>query len=87
MQILTNTPLWVWGILLLLIYIGWQQQNDREVSGRAIVMLPFAMLIFSLFGVISAFGVSVNALGMWFLGYAIATLLAQKIHPFKRNAK
>lgn len=72
-QIFANTPVWVWGLLVALIALGYSQTRDRSASLVRITIMPVAMTAFSLWGTVSAFGPSVAVLGIW--SVAAATLL------------
>lgn len=55
-QIIHNTPLWVWGLLLALIALGVSQGVARTAGLRKVLILPAVMTGFSVFGMVSAFG-------------------------------
>jgi uncharacterized membrane protein len=57
-QILSNTPLWVWPLLAALIWLGLSQAKARTASFTRITVVPLAMTAFSLWGTVSAFGAS-----------------------------
>jgi uncharacterized membrane protein len=65
LQILTFTPIWVWGLLAALLVLGLSQARDRSASLKRIVIMPVAMTLFSLWGTISAFGATAAVLGIW----------------------
>lgn len=71
-QILINTPLWVWGLLALLLLLGFSQVRSRSVGLARITLLPLGLGAFSLYGTVSAFGASPTVLGSWL---AATTLL------------
>jgi uncharacterized membrane protein len=75
-QILINTPLWVWGLLAALLVLGFSQTRSRTVGLRRIILLPLGLGAFSLYGTISAFGTSPTVLGSWL---ATAVLLVMVI--------
>lgn len=75
LQILSFTPLWVWGLLIALLALGLSQTRDRSASLKRIVIMPVAMTAFSLWGTISAFGATAAVLGIWSVA-AAALLLA-----------
>ena len=54
-EILRHTPIWVWGILIGLIAIGSTMLRARTVSARRMVILPAAMLVYSLASIMAAF--------------------------------
>ncbi|HSV36339.1 MAG TPA: DUF6622 family protein [Ramlibacter sp.] len=64
-QILTNTPVWVWGLLAALLVLGFSQARARTASVARIALLPLGLGAFSLWGTISAFGASPAVLGSW----------------------
>jgi uncharacterized membrane protein len=74
-QIFSNTPVWVWGLLAALIALGISQARDRSASMRRIVLMPVAMTAFSLWGTVSAFGASTAVLGTWFSAAAALLLV------------
>ena len=47
-QILKNTPIWVWAILVFLIYFGVKQTADRDVKRYAVLFAPVGFFIFGL---------------------------------------
>jgi hypothetical protein len=49
--VLWNTPLWVWGVLAVLLALGLVQARNRKVSGLLILLLPATMIPLSLYGV------------------------------------
>jgi len=57
-QILANTPLWVWGLLVALLALGYSQARDRSASLVRITVMPVAMTTLSIWGTASAFGSS-----------------------------
>ena len=65
LQIISFTPLWVWGLLAALLALGYSQTRDRSASLNRIVIMPVAMTGFSLWGTISAFGATAAVLGIW----------------------
>ncbi|WP_436041500.1 DUF6622 family protein [Pseudoxanthomonas sp. LjRoot143] len=64
-QILTHTPLWVFGLFFGLVYLGYLQSRTRLVSRHRLIVLPVAMTGWSLFAVWSAFGAHPIALVAW----------------------
>ena len=77
-QIITRTPIWVWAILVLLVWVGLKQTLPRSVSLRRITVLPLVMVVLSLAGVFSAFGSGINALLAWGAGAAIAAAVVMQ---------
>ncbi|EAR59557.1 DUF6622 family protein [Neptuniibacter caesariensis] len=78
-EIIQNTPVWVFLIFGVLVVLGLFQAKTREVSVKAIFVLPLAMIIFSLFGVYSVFGLKLAVICLWGLGLSIMTLIGVKL--------
>jgi hypothetical protein len=57
-QILSNTPLWVWGLLAALMWLGLSQAKARSAGLARITVMPIAMTGLSIWGTVSAFGSS-----------------------------
>lgn len=55
-QILSNTPPWVWALLAALTWLGLSQARARTASLARITVMPVAMTGLSLWGTVSAFG-------------------------------
>jgi hypothetical protein len=71
MQILIHTPLWVFALFLLLLWLGMRRMwTGRERLSR-VTLLPLAMVGLSLYGVASAFGDSSLALAGWAAGVPV----------------
>lgn len=75
-QFLTHTPIYVWGILALLLYRGAVAMREREVPVSALFIIPVVMLALSLHDIGTRFGPSGFAPVLWALGALAAALLA-----------
>lgn len=71
-QIVSNTPLWVWGLLLALFWLGTNQLMMRTASLGRVVRMALLMAAFSLYGTVSASGSSPGAIAAWVA--AVATV-------------
>ncbi len=71
-QIITRTPVWVWALLVLLVWVGLKQSLPRTVSLRRITVLPLIMVGLSLAGILTAFGSSHSTLLAWAAAAAVA---------------
>lgn len=71
-QIITHTPLWVWAILGLLLWLGLRQSAPRSVSVRQTTVLPLGMVGLSLAGMFTAFGAGSPAVVAWASALAVA---------------
>jgi len=81
LAILTHTPLWVYLLFGVLLILGWMQSRDRKVSYARAFMLPCMMIIFSIYGVASAFGMSIGVIS-WSLGMMVMMALGIRIKAF-----
>jgi hypothetical protein len=74
-EIMKHTPVWVFFLFAALVYLGILQTMQRTVSIMRLALLPAAMLDYSIYGVVSAFGATANALALWLAGFAAAIAL------------
>ena len=80
-SILQHTPVWVWGLLLVLVALGLIQAVPRSVTLRRATLPPLALASLSLWGVVSVFGDGL-ALAAWAGGVVVAaTLLLRRRTP------
>jgi hypothetical protein len=75
-QIITHTPIWVWALLALLVYFGYQQTKSRTIGLRRAAIIPVILTALSIYGTLSAFGSSPLAILAWL---AAATALATTV--------
>lgn len=85
MKILSHIPLWVFILFFVLVVLGFSQNRDRYIPLWRASILPVAMLIYSLYGVISSFGVTTTTLGLWAVGIVVA-LIANIFLKYPRDA-
>lgn len=78
-EILIYTPHWVFGLLAILIVFGIMQARTRQVPVQVALILPFAMLVLSLSGVLRYVGLQLPALACWLVGIAAFTALSVKL--------
>lgn len=65
LHILLRTPLWVWALLALLLWLGWTQSRPRRTGLARSALMPVAMTGLSLYGLLSAFGAASHVLLAW----------------------
>jgi len=78
-RVLGHTPAWVYGLFVALLLLGLQQARDRRVGARRAFALPAAMVVLSLAGVGSSFGLAPVPLAMWALGLVAVTALGCRL--------
>lgn len=71
LQILQHTPVWVFGLLIGLIFLGYSQTKTRKISMRRLAILPITMLCLSVTGVWSTFGENPLGFIAWLSGISI----------------
>ncbi|WP_421847041.1 DUF6622 family protein [Marinomonas sp.] len=81
LSILTHTPMWVWLLLILLVYLGIKQSLDRNVPKNKAFIFPIVMIVFSLHGVISSFGGAFDSLLFWSVSFIATLLISVLIFP------
>lgn len=79
-QIVANTPVWVWGLLVALLALGFSQARSRTIGWTRIVLPPLGLGAFSLWGTFSAFGGSAAVLGTWFAAAVVLTLMVTRLN-------
>jgi hypothetical protein len=55
-QIIIHTPIWVWALLTLLLWLGVKQSLPRQTSLLKTAVMPLVLTGLSLYGTVSAFG-------------------------------
>lgn len=73
--ILHQVPHWVWILLLALILIGSAQAVPRRRTVRSATLIPLAMVLLSLYGVLSVFPQQAMPVLTWGIGLAISASL------------
>jgi Family of unknown function (DUF6622) len=85
-QIVRHTPLWVFTLLLALLVLGYKASRMRTTLRGRVAILPVAMILLSVHGVVSAFGYHLAAIVTWFGGLGLAILLNQQLLRLPRGA-
>lgn len=74
-EILKRTPPWVFVLFFVLLAYGYSQSKSRTVSRSGIAVLLVVMIVLSLFGLLSAFGVAPVGLVSWGIGVGVSVWL------------
>jgi hypothetical protein len=77
-QMMTNTPHWVWGLLVVLLWQGLKQTLPRTASLKRITLMPVAMTALSLYGTVSAFGATPAVLLVWLGAASVMAMVVQQ---------
>ena len=78
-DIVHNTPAWVWGLFAALMALGISQMFPRRAGQWRTALMPVTMTVFALFGLVSAFagaGQAAMTAVAWLLGVVLCTALA-----------
>lgn len=76
--ILEKTPVWVFILFGILLMFGYVQSRDRTLSYRQALLMPYAMFLFSLYGVLASFGWAYTLL-LWVVGIAGGIFLGMRL--------
>lgn len=82
-ETIIHTPMWVFILFLGLLYLGYSQTKDRQIKAKRVFILPVGMVFLSLFGLYSAFGLTLFSLGFWVLGLTLSFVLGLKFIDIK----
>jgi hypothetical protein len=76
-EIVSHTPLWVWGILAAITLFGLHQMRDHEIPRARLLLAPLGLGGYSLWGASAVFGI--DAAAAWLAGMALALALNHKL--------
>lgn len=76
LEILQNTPLWVYLLFITLLVFGLKQTKTRTAPKTLLLILPIAMIIYSLVDMIINIGFYGQRLALWSTGTIAAWLFA-----------
>ncbi len=85
-RIISNTPIWVWGLLLALLALGFSQTRARLAGLHRLLILPLAMTGIALSGMLSGFGAAPLMLLIWIAAASIGTwrVIRRPLPPLTR---
>jgi hypothetical protein len=78
-NILTHTPLWVWGLLALLIALGYSQTKTRQVGIARVALLPIVFTALALSSLYASFGANGAVFAAWAIGFIVAVAAMQAL--------
>jgi len=82
-QILINTPLWVWALLGLLLWLGWRDLRTRTIAPGRLAILPAVAGSISLFNVLTSAQPTLSV-PAWLIALAAAAPLGWPIGRRRR---
>lgn len=83
-QILSNTPAWVFALFLALLVLGLMQTRTRTVRKIPALLLPAGMIALSLAGINSSFGFRPVPLASWTAALALAVAVGHALFRDER---
>jgi len=81
LDIIYKTPIWVFGLLIGLLVLGWQQTRSREITQRVALFLPLGMIALSLSGIISSFYFNSLFIVFWMVGVVLSIFATPFLLP------
>ncbi len=75
MQILSHTPVWVWGLLAALVALGWSQTRQRQVAPARLLLLPLGLCGLGLWSMAPSFRALPLAALVWLVAGGAGLLL------------
>lgn len=73
MQIISETPTYAWLLLVFLLWGGWKSRKDYIISWKSLLIMPAAMLFWSIYSIIDRH--SSVAIFLWVLSLAVGIWL------------
>jgi len=74
-QIIIHTPVWVWALLALLLWLGIKQSRPGQPSLLRITVVPLVLTSLSLSGTVSAFGSAPAVMLTWLAAAAVLAMV------------
>lgn len=87
MQIVLNAPFWVWPLFVGLLVLGLVQTRSRTLSRTRVLAVPAALMAFSLYGIVTSFGVDPLAVGAWLAGVTATAVLNEYLFLSPRGVR
>lgn len=84
MQILANTPGWVFGLFVALLALGLLQARSRTVRKIPAMLLPAGMVALSLAGIYTSFGLEPVAGVSWAIALVLSALVGYGLFRDRR---
>jgi hypothetical protein len=71
LQIIIRTPVWVWGLFILLLWQGTKLARPSSTGLLRATLMPLAMVCLSIYGTVSAFGSQAHVVLAWLASAAV----------------
>lgn len=79
MILLTKTPAYVFVIFFILLILGLIQLKERRAKTTRVLIMPFALILYSFYSTIATFGFNFLAVGLFSLGVILIFLFSYLI--------
>lgn len=76
--VVVHTPLWVWPLYALLLYLGFQRTRDAAIPLWRMLILPLVVTLLAIWSVI---GAGLDALPAALLGFVIGSAAGWQLEP------
>jgi hypothetical protein len=74
-EILSRTPVWVWGLLAALLALGLSQTRQRQVAPWRLLLLPLVLLGLGLSSMLPGFATVPASAALWLLALGACVML------------
>lgn len=74
-DLLSNTPLYVYWIFFSFIFVGYSQSKRRQVGLKRAVGIPFVLILVSIYAIVHDFGLNFYSLSVWVSGIVLVLAL------------
>ncbi len=85
-EILTHTPLWVWGLLLYLVYVGVRLLSPTTVSPKGMLLMPSIFLLWGIYGIFNRLAMPWTALFIFAIALIVGLLLGKIVMAIQKPA-
>ena len=82
LNIIAGTPIWVWGILGVLIFLGLRARYSRVVAIEQLFVVPCIFLLWSLPSLVRKCSIAPSAIGFWLAGILLGAYVGKQIAYF-----
>jgi hypothetical protein len=80
-EIVTRTPLWVWGLFAALLALGLYQRRTRQVRPGQLLILPVVLLVLGVSSLAAAFTAQPVLAAVWLAALGTAVMLGLRLPP------
>ena len=70
-ELLTETPFYVWPLLAYLLFVGFKARTSHFIPAKLMVLAPFCFPLYSAYMIFSQYGVSLMLILSWALSLAL----------------